>query len=101
MGPIGYSRWTSTTGRHGVILAGYSNGLRPGPCIVNGKARRIAEVGMQSSFVEVGASDRAGDEVVLLGDGLSEQLVGEAWKMSPHETLVRLCGLGVRRHTGG
>lgn len=98
-GPIGYSRWTSETGRHGVILAGYSNGLRPGPCVVNVEMRRVAEVGMQSSFVEVGPGDRVGDEVVLLGDGLSEQRVGESWKMSPHETLVRLCGIGVRRYS--
>jgi alanine racemase len=100
-GPIGYSRWTSQTGRHGVILAGYSNGIRPGPCVVNGQSRRIAEVGMQSSFVEVGPQDRVGDEVVLLGDELPVERIGESWKMSPHETLVRLCGLGVRRHKGG
>jgi alanine racemase len=99
-GPIGYSRWTSGTGRHGVILAGYSNGLRPGPCLVNGEPRRVAEVGMQSSFVEVGPADRMGDEVVLLGSGLSTECVGAAWKMSPHETLVRLCALGIRRYSG-
>jgi alanine racemase len=99
-GAIGYSRWTSETGRHGVVLVGYSNGLRPGPCVVNGVTRRIAEVGMQSSFVEVGSADRAGDEVVLLGEGLAEERVGEAWKMSPHEALVRLCGLGVRNYVG-
>jgi alanine racemase len=99
-GPIGYSRWTSATGRHGVILAGYSNGLRPGPCVVNGEVRRIAEVGMQSSFVEVGPRDRAGDEVVLLGDDLRAEQMAAGWGTSPQEALVRLCGLGAKRHTG-
>ena len=64
-GPVGYSRFTAP--RHGVILAGYSNGLRIGPCIVNGRRSRILEVGMQSSFVETVESDRIGDEVVFAG----------------------------------
>lgn len=97
-GPIGYSAWQSATGRHGVILAGYAHGLRPGPCAVNGQRRRVPEVGMQSAFVEIGPADRAGDEVVLLGDGLTEAEVAAAWGTSLQEVLVRLCGLGQRSH---
>ena len=92
-GPSGYTGWRSATGHHGVIPTGYSHGLRPGPCLVNGERCRIPEVGMQSAFVELGPRDRVGDEVVLLGDGLTEQDVAAAWGVSPHEVLVRLCGL--------
>ena len=97
-GPAGYTGFTSTW--HGVILAGYSNGLRPGPCLVNGRRSRILEVGMQSAFVETEAGDRAGDEVVLLGDGLSEQHVGDAWRTTPHEALLRMAGSGLRSYRG-
>lgn len=93
-GPAGYSGFISP--RHGVIVGGYSNGLRPGPCIVNGRRTRIVEVGMQSAFVELEARDPVGDEVVLLGDGLSEAEVAAEWKTSPHEALLRLCGCGIR-----
>jgi alanine racemase len=45
---------------------------------------------MQSAYVEVGAGERVGDEVVLLGEGLeSRDLAGE-WGMTPQEVLVRL-----------
>src|SRR5579884_2290134 len=60
-GPAGYSGFV--TPWHGVILAGYSNGLRPGPCHINGRRSRVIEVGMQSAFVEAGEADRVGDEV--------------------------------------
>ena len=98
-GPIGYTGWVSVTGHHGVILAGYSHGLRPGgACLVNGERRRIPEVGMQSAFVEIGPRDRVGDEVVLLGDGVTEAKVASAWGTSPQEILVRMCGFGTRTH---
>jgi len=97
-GPAGYSGFVSPTHRHGVILAGYFNGLRPGVCDVNGTRRRILEVGMQSAFVELGAADKPGDEVVLLGDGLTEDDAAGAWDVSPQETLVRLCGAGTREY---
>ena len=58
-------RFAST--HHGVILAGYSHALHPGPCLVNGRRSKMIEVGMQSAFVETSAQDRPGDEVVLLG----------------------------------
>jgi len=95
-GPVGYSRFTAS--RHGVILAGYSNGLRVGPCIVNGRRSRVLEVGMQSSFVETADADGVGDEVVLLGDGLLESDIAAEWKCSQHEVLTRLCGAGAREY---
>jgi len=95
-GPAGYSGFV--TPRHGVIVCGYSNGFRAGPCIVNGRRSRILEVGMQSAFVELAPGDRVGDEVALLGDGLSETEVAAEWKTSAHEVLVRLCHTGNRSY---
>ena len=97
-GPAGYSGFS--TPRHGVILCGYSNGLRAGPCLVNGALSRILEVGMQSAFVELSKKDHAGDEVVLLGESISEADVGAAWQTSPHEALTRLCAIGKRSYRG-
>lgn len=93
-GPAGYTGFTAR--RHGVILAGYSNGFRTGPCVVKGRRSRILEVGMQSAFVELGEDDRVSDEVSLLGDGLTEQEVAAAWSVSPQEALFRLAGMGDR-----
>jgi alanine racemase len=87
-GPIGYTGFTAP--RHGVIVVGYSNGLRPGRCLINGQSRRILEVGMQSAYVEVGPADRAGDEVVLLGEGLRPQDLSPDWGCSPQDVLYRL-----------
>jgi len=96
-GPTGYSGFVSSTGRHGVILAGYSNGLRPGgPCLVNGVRRKVVEVGMQSAFVELGPGDKAGDEVVLLGDGISEDDVAAEWSVSPRNAMLCLASAGVK-----
>jgi alanine racemase len=98
-GPTGYTGFVSPTGRHGVILAGYSNGLRPGPCTVNGTPRRVLEVGMQSAFVELGPGDKVGDEVVLLGGGgVSEDDVAAAWGVSPHHALLQLASAGRRTY---
>src|SRR5437764_1032895 len=66
-GAIGYGGWRSESGFHGVILAGYSHGLRPGPVMVNGRRQRITEIGMQSAYVTLNEADRMGDEVMLLG----------------------------------
>ncbi|HEY8669159.1 MAG TPA: alanine racemase, partial [Tepidisphaeraceae bacterium] len=96
-GPAGYSGFSAA--RHGVIIAGYSNGLRVGPCLINGMPRRILEVGMQSSYVELGDTDSVGDQVVLLGDGLSEAQVAKAWGTSPHEALLRLASMGTRQYS--
>lgn len=91
-GPAGYSGFQ--TPRHGVIIGGYSNGIAAGVCLVNGVRRRLLEVGMQSAFVELGAGDTTGDEVVLLGDGLGEQDVANAWRCSPQEAIYRLARCG-------
>jgi alanine racemase len=93
-GPAGYTGFQ--VARHGIFLAGYSNGLRKGLCRINGRTTRILEVGMQSAFIECAPGDRVGDEVTLLGDGLTEQDVAQAWGTSPQEALFRLCGMGER-----
>lgn len=95
-GPAGYSGFSAP--RFGVILCGYSNGLRRGPCLVNGSPRKVLEVGMQSAFVEIGAKDNAGDQVTLLGDGLSPETIATQWNCTPHEVIVRLAGSGVRHY---
>lgn len=97
-GPVGYSGFAASW--HGVIPAGYFNGLRPGPCQINDRISRIVEVGMQSAYVECGANDRAGDEVVLLGDVITKAEIALAWESSQQEVLVRLCAVGKREYVG-
>jgi alanine racemase len=97
-GPIGYTGWRSESGHHGVILAGYSNGLRAGPTIVNGRRQRITEVGMQSAYVTLHPDDRVGDEVVLLGDELGEADVALKWDATPHGTLLAMAEMGVNSY---
>jgi alanine racemase len=94
-GPAGYTGFTAR--RHGVILAGYSHGLRPGPCLVDGRRRNIPEVGMQSAFVALEPGDSV-DEVVLLGDALREEDVASEWGTTPHEALMHLGRMGVRQY---
>jgi alanine racemase len=94
--PAGYSGFIAD--RFGIVLCGYSQGLRPGPCVVNGRRRRIIEVGMQSAFVELGPDDRDGDEVVLLGDGLTEAEVGGSWQCSEQQALATLTNTGIRSY---
>jgi alanine racemase len=73
--------------------------MRPGGAVsVNGERRLVPEVGMQSAFVELGPKDKTGDEIVLLGDGITEQDVASAWGASPHEAMVRLTSIGTRRY---
>lgn len=95
-GPAGYSGFRSP--RHGVILAGYSHGLRQGPCLINGTRRTILELGMQSAFVEAGRGDAIGDEVVLLGNGLDAAEVAADWHAPPHEVLVNLTRTAERQY---
>ena len=102
-GPIGYTAFAAQ--RHGVILCGYSNGLRKGPCLVGGERRSIREVGMQSAYVELEPGDEA-DEVILLGraeggETLGEDEVAAAWHCNPHEALVYLARLGTQEFVGG
>jgi alanine racemase len=95
-GPIGYGGFFTETGHHGVILAGYSNGIKAGLCLVNGEPRRIMEVGMQSAYVELQPADHRGDEVILVGDELSEADVAGAWQMSEHQAVLHLAQCGQR-----
>ena len=88
-GPAGYSGFVAP--RFGVILMGYSHGLRPGSVMINGELRRILEIGMQSAFVEAATSDRTGDRVELINDTLTPQAIAQDWKTSPQEVLVTLC----------
>jgi alanine racemase len=94
--PAGYGGFVAP--RFGLIQCGYSNGLRPGPCLVNGVRRNLLEVGMQSAFVEIGTGDRVGDEVVLLGDGLSEADLANAWKTTEQQVLLEMTRAGPRFH---
>jgi alanine racemase len=95
-GPIGYTGWASETAHHGVILAGYAHGLRPGPVTVNGRRQRITEIGMQSAYVTLDPADRAGDTVTLLGNGITEADVAFAWEVTPHHALLTLATMGIR-----
>jgi len=94
--PAGYTGFIAD--RFGVILCGYSQGLRRGPCVVNGQRRQVLEVGMQSAFVEIGTGDRNGDEVIFLGDGLAEAEVATAWKCSEQQVLATMTGSGMRSY---
>ncbi len=96
-GPVGYTGFTDTT-HHGVILLGYSHGLRKGPVVVNGRRQRIVEVGMQSSYVSLDQADKPGDAVTLMGDGVSPSDVAAAWGCSPHEAMTRLASMGEREY---
>jgi alanine racemase len=97
-GPAGYSGFSAP--RFGIILAGYSSGLRRGLCRVNGQIRPVLEVGMQSAFVELGSGDKAGDAVELLGSDPNMDLgvVSAAWGCSKQEVLVRCAKIGVRKY---
>ncbi len=95
-GAVGYTGFECP--RVGVILAGYSNGLRPTPVLINGRRQQILEVGMNTAFVSVDAADAAEDEVVLLGDGLTEMELAAHLRVREHEILCRYTGLGARRH---
>jgi alanine racemase len=103
-GSIGYTAWTSPTAHHGVIRIGYAAGVRPGPVLINGRRQRIVEIGMQSAYVTADPADRAGDEVVLLGEGggesVTEAEVALAQSTTPHEALLRLASMGEREYGG-
>lgn len=95
--PVGYTGFSAS--HHGVILSGYSNGLRVGPCLVNGRLTQVREVGMQSAYIDLGPEDRPGDEVILLGSELRVEDVAAAWHTSRQEVLLRMCGMGERAYT--
>jgi alanine racemase len=98
-GRVGYSGFEHP--RVGIILAGYSNHVSPGPVLINGRRQRLIEAGMNSSFVSVDAADRVGDEVVLLGDGLSEAELAAGFGTRPHEVLCRYTAMGTRSYGHG
>lgn len=87
-GRAGYGQFPAE--RVGVILAGYSNGIKPGACLIRGEPRRIYEVGMQTAFVELRSNEDTGEEVILLGEGLTEGEVAAEWGISEQEVMVRL-----------
>lgn len=102
-GPIGY------TGVHcpriGIILAGYSNLVQPGPVLVNGRLQRVLEAGMNTSYLSVDPQDRVGDEVVLLGEGpsgtgtrLDEPSLAAHFHVREHEILCRYAAMGPRTY---
>lgn len=93
-GPAGYGGFVAE--RFGVILCGYSQGLRRGPCLVSGARRSILEIGMQSAFVEIGPGDRVGDEIVLLGDSLTELDLAKAWDASEQQVLLSMANMGAQ-----
>jgi alanine racemase len=95
-GAVGYSGFEYP--RVGILLAGYSNHLQPGPVVINGRVQRILEVGMNTTFVSVDPSDREGDEVVLLGDELTETELAREFRIRPHEVLCRYTAMGARRY---
>ena len=87
-GPAGYSGFESA--RHGVILCGFSHGLRAGPCSINGRLQRIIEVGMQSAYVTLESHDHVGDEVELLGNDVPLESIARAWGATEHEALLAM-----------
>lgn len=95
-GPIGYTGFSAP--RVGIILGGYSNRLAPAPVLINGRRQRLVEIGMNSAYVTCHAADRAGDEVVLLGDGLTEADIAAALHVREHEVLCRYASMGVRQY---
>lgn len=97
-GPVGYTGFEQP--RVGAILCGYSNGLRPAPLLINGQRQRTLEIGMNTSFVTVSSPDRPGDEVVLLGDRLSEDELAADARSRPHEILCRYAAMGPRVYEG-
>lgn len=95
-GGVGYTQFEC---QHvGVILGGYSNLLRPGPVVINGRRQQLLEAGMNTAFVSVDPSDRAGDEVVLLGAGLTEAELAAHFGCREHEILCRYTSMGQRRY---
>lgn len=95
-GPVGYTGFECP--HVGIILAGYSNLLQRGPVMINGRRQSLLEVGMNTSFVSVDPSDKPGDEVVLLGDGLTEAALASHCGVREHEILCRYTAMGPRHY---
>jgi alanine racemase len=95
-GRVGYSGFECPL--VGIILAGYSHYLRAGPVLINGQRQQVLEVGMNTSYVSVDPADHSGDEVVLLGDGLTEAELAEHFQTREHEILCRYSSMGMRQY---
>jgi alanine racemase len=80
--------------RFGIVACGYLHGLRTGPCLIGAMRQRVLEVGMQSAYVEIGPGDRPWDEVVFLGDGLTEAEIAADWGTTEHQALLRMARMG-------
>lgn len=95
-GPVGYTGFEQP--HIGLIPAGYSNLLRKSSVVINGRRQRMLEVGMNTTFVSVDPRDRVGDEVVLLGDGLTEAELSRELDCREHEVLCRYGAMGQRAY---
>jgi alanine racemase len=93
-GPGGYTSFQ--TPRVGLFPAGYAEGIRPAGVLVNGRRQRLIEVNMNVSFVTLHTDDKEGDEVILLGEGLTEDELGQELDCRAHEVLCRYTAMGQR-----
>jgi alanine racemase len=97
-GPAGYTGFRAP--RVGLFPAGYAEGVQPGPVLVNGRPQHIVEVNMNASYVTIAPDDRVGDEIVLLGDGLTEAEIARQTGVREHEALCRYTAMGIRHYAG-
>ncbi|MNT31358.1 Alanine racemase, biosynthetic [compost metagenome] len=98
--PVGYgANWVSTRDtRLGVIAIGYGDGYpRMAPngtsVLVNGRiVPLVGRVSMDMTTVDLGpdATDKAGDEAVLWGEGLPVERVAEEIGTIPYELITKL-----------
>ncbi len=98
--PVGYGgTWISERDtRLGVVAMGYGDGYPRGapsgtPVLVNGReVPVVGRVAMDMICVDLGtdAQDKAGDGVILWGDGLPVERIAEFTKVSAYELITRL-----------
>lgn len=95
-GPVGYTEFDCP--RVGILLMGYAQGVRAARVLINGRRQQMREVGMNCTYVSLDPRDQAGDEVVLLGDGLTEAQVAQDSNSREHEVLCRYGAIGPRKY---
>lgn len=98
--PVGYGgTWVSERDtRLGVVAMGYGDGYPRAapsgtPVLVNGREVPIVgRVAMDMICVDLGpqAQDKAGDPVILWGEGLPVERIAEMTKVSAYELITRL-----------
>lgn len=98
--PVGYGgTWSSERDtRLGVVAMGYGDGYPRAapsgtPVLVNGReVPVVGRVAMDMICVDLGpeAQDRAGDPVVMWGEGLPVERIAEITKVSAYELITRL-----------